>query len=175
MGTISPGPTRWPTGAERRLVPAKSNLTPQTFLRTQEVTAVTGVHLVPLPLAPPDDPWGPRALSPAPDWELWRNVWAAWLTRLLRQCRWMARGSAGTGPAPPPAPPPLPPSPLRSTAQHCPRHNTDAPGGSGDGTLATTHAYQDNNDVELRWLPRAGRPPPPPVPLPLPRLPGMRG
>ena len=29
MGRISPGPTRWPPGAERRLVPAKSNLKPQ--------------------------------------------------------------------------------------------------------------------------------------------------
>ena len=30
----------------------------------QEVTAITGVHLVRLPSAPPDDPRGPRALSP---------------------------------------------------------------------------------------------------------------
>ena len=30
VGRISPGPTRWPPGAERRLVPAKSNLKPQT-------------------------------------------------------------------------------------------------------------------------------------------------
>ena len=30
MGRISPGPTRWPPGAEKRLVPAKSNLKPQT-------------------------------------------------------------------------------------------------------------------------------------------------
>ena len=30
MGRPSPGPTRWPPGAERRLVPAKSNLKPQT-------------------------------------------------------------------------------------------------------------------------------------------------
>ena len=30
MGKISPGLTRWPPGAERRLVPAKSNLKPQT-------------------------------------------------------------------------------------------------------------------------------------------------
>ena len=30
MGRISPGPIRWPPGAERRLVPAKSNLKPQT-------------------------------------------------------------------------------------------------------------------------------------------------
>ena len=30
VGSISPGPTRWPPGAERRLVPAKSNLKPQT-------------------------------------------------------------------------------------------------------------------------------------------------
>ena len=63
-----------------------------TFLRTQEVTAVTGVHLVRLPPAPADDPRGPRALSPAPDWELWRDTWAAWLPRLPSQCRWMAAG-----------------------------------------------------------------------------------
>ena len=30
VGKISPGPTRWPPGAERRLVPAKSNLKSQT-------------------------------------------------------------------------------------------------------------------------------------------------
>ena len=41
-----------------------------TFLRTQEVTAVTGVHLLRLPPTPPDDPRGPRALGPAPDWRL---------------------------------------------------------------------------------------------------------
>ena len=63
-----------------------------TFLRTPEVTAVTGVHLVRLPPAPTDDPRGPRALSPAPDWELWRDAWAAWLPRLPSQCRWMAAG-----------------------------------------------------------------------------------
>ena len=39
-----------------------------TFLQTQEVTAVTGVHLVRLPPTPPDDPRGPRTLGPAPDW-----------------------------------------------------------------------------------------------------------
>ena len=50
-----------------------------TFLRTRWVTAVMGVHLVRLPPAPPDDPRGPRALSPAPDWELRRDAWAAWL------------------------------------------------------------------------------------------------
>ena len=87
-----------------------------TFLRTQGVTAVTGVHLVRLPPAPPDDPRGPRALSPAPDWELWRDGWAAWLPRLPSQCRWMAtcprpyRADATAGP---PSPPPLPPS------EHC--------------------------------------------------------
>ena len=35
MGRISPGPTRCPPGAERRLVPAKSNLKPQTYLGGQ--------------------------------------------------------------------------------------------------------------------------------------------
>ena len=87
-----------------------------TFLRTQEVTAVTGVNLVRLPPAPPDDPRGPRALSPAPDWELWRDVWAAWLPRLPTQCRWMATGPRPHGAnatAGPPSPPPLPP------AEHC--------------------------------------------------------
>ena len=83
-----------------------------TFLRTQEVTAVTGVHLVRLPRAPSDDPRGPSALSPTADWELWRDAWAAWLPRLPSQCRWMAAGpgpygaDATAGPRPPP---PLPP------------------------------------------------------------------
>ena len=84
-----------------------------TFLRTQEVTAVTGVHLVRLPPTPPDDPWGPRALGPAPDWELWRNAWAAWLPRLPSQCRWMAadpRPCGADATAGPPPPPPLPPA-----------------------------------------------------------------
>ena len=87
-----------------------------SFLRTQEVTAVTGVHLVRLSSAPADDTLGPRALSPAPDWELWRDVWAAWLTRLPAQCRWMAAGPRlhrDNATAGPPSPAPLPP------AEHC--------------------------------------------------------
>ena len=87
-----------------------------TFLRTQGVTAVTGVHLVRLPPAPPDDPRGPRALSPAPDWELWRDAWAAWPPRLPFQCRWMAispRPYGTDATAGPPPPPPLPPT------EHC--------------------------------------------------------
>ena len=84
-----------------------------TFLRTQEVTAVTGVDLVRLPTAPADDPREPRALSPVTNWELWRDVWTAWLTHHPPQCRWMA-----TGPRPHeanataglPSPPPLPPA-----------------------------------------------------------------
>ena len=95
-----------------------------TFLQTQMVTAVTGVHLVRPPPAPPDNPRGPRALGTAPDWELWRNAWAAWLPRLPSQCQWMA-----TGPCPygaeaatdPPPPPPLPPA-GRSTALPTSRH-----------------------------------------------------
>ena len=79
-----------------------------TFLRNQEVTAVTGVHLVRPPPTPPDDPPGPRALGPAPDWELLRDAWAAWLPRLPSQCRWMTAGprpceaDATAGPPPPP-------------------------------------------------------------------------
>ena len=87
-----------------------------TFLQTQEVTTVTGVHLVRHRSAPSDEPRGPRALSLAPDWELWRDVWAAWLTRPPAQCRWMAAGPRPHGDnatAAPPCPPPLPP------AEHC--------------------------------------------------------
>ena len=94
-----------------------------TFLRTQEVTAVTGVLLVRPPLAPPDDPRGPRALSPAPDWELWRDAWAAWLPRLPSKCRRMAAGprphGADATDAHPP-PPPLPPC----RAPHSTAHGT---------------------------------------------------
>ena len=117
-----------------------------TFLQTQEVTAITGVHLVRLPPAPPDDPRGPRALGPAPDWGLWRDAWAAWLPRLPSQCRWMAGGPACAGLTRQPPPPPPPP---QSTARNCPRHGTDAPGGSGKGAPATSHAYQDNSDSRL--------------------------
>ena len=63
-----------------------------TFLRTQEVTAVKGVHLVQLRPATPDDPQGPRALRAASDWELWRSAWAEWLACLPPQCRWMTTG-----------------------------------------------------------------------------------
>ena len=95
-----------------------------TFLRTQEVTAVTGVHLVRLPPTPPDDPRGPRALGTAPDRELWRDAWAAWLPRLPSQCRWMAAGPQPCGAdatAGPPPPPPLPPAEQHTalpTARH---------------------------------------------------------
>ena len=82
------------------------------FLRTQEVTAVTGVHLVRLPPESPDDPRGPRALSPAPDWELWRDVWATWLARLPPQCRLMTAVPRPQGTKPTASPSlPSPPSP----------------------------------------------------------------
>ena len=62
------------------------------FLRTKEVTPGTGVRLVWLPRASPNDPRGPRALSFTLDWELWCSVWAEWLARLPPQCRWMTIG-----------------------------------------------------------------------------------
>ena len=62
------------------------------FQQTKEVTTVTGVHLVRLPPAPPDDLRGPRAPSPTPDSGLWRGEWAEWLARLPPQCQWMANG-----------------------------------------------------------------------------------
>ena len=62
------------------------------FLRNQEVTTVTGVHLVRLPAATPYDPRRPRALSPNPDWVLLHGEWAEWLACLTPQCRWMATG-----------------------------------------------------------------------------------
>ena len=64
----------------------------QTLLQTQEVSAVTVFHLLRLPPAAPDDLRGPRALSPAPDSELWCHVWAQWLARLPPQCQWMTTG-----------------------------------------------------------------------------------
>ena len=93
------------------------------FLRTQEVTAVTGVHLVRLCPTPPDDPQGPRALGPAPDSELWRDASAAWLPRLPSQCRWMAAGPRPFGAdatAGPPPPPPLPPAEHRTALPMAP-------------------------------------------------------
>ena len=87
------------------------------LLRTQEVTTVTGVHLVQLLPATPDDPQEHRALSPTPDWELRRDVWAAWLARLPPQCRWMT-----TDPCPhrtnTTASPPLPSPPSPRAALH---------------------------------------------------------
>ena len=77
------------------------------FLRTQEVTAVTGVRLVRLHSASPDDP-----------------RWAALLTRLAPQCRWMTTGPCPHGPnttAAPPSPPPPPPrAELHGTAHGTP-------------------------------------------------------
>ena len=94
-----------------------------TFLRTQEVTAVTRVHLVRLPPTPLDDPRGPRALGPAPDWELWCDAWAAWLPRLPSQCRWMAAGPRPRGADATAGPPtPSPPPPRR--APHSTAHGT---------------------------------------------------
>ena len=46
MGRISPGPTRWPPGAERRLVPAKSNLKPQTFQSFLQAYLATRMYAV---------------------------------------------------------------------------------------------------------------------------------
>ena len=93
-------------------------------LQTQEVTAVTGVHLLRLPLESPDDPRGPRALSPTPDWELLCDVWAAWLARLPPQCRWMTIDPCPDGTnttARPPAPSPPPPrAALHGTAHGTP-------------------------------------------------------
>ena len=93
-----------------------------TFLRTQEVTVVTGVHLVRLPPTPLDDPRGPRALGPAQDLELWRDAWAAWLPRLPSQCRWMAAGPRPCGADATAGPPPPPPPPRR--AAHGTAHGT---------------------------------------------------
>ena len=39
MGRISPGPTRWPPGAERRLVPAKPDLKTRTSAHAEQAAA----------------------------------------------------------------------------------------------------------------------------------------
>ena len=87
-----------------------------TFLRTQGVTAVMRVHLVRLLPAQPDDPRGPRALSPAPDWELWRDAWAAWIPASPPNADGWPPTPARTGLTPQQAPHPLPPLP---PAEHC--------------------------------------------------------
>ena len=45
VGRISPGPTRWPPGAERRLVPAKLNLKPQTPTQRQRPNLLVNRNL----------------------------------------------------------------------------------------------------------------------------------
>ena len=62
------------------------------FLRTQGVTPVSGVHLVQPHPGKPDDLRGLRALSPRPDWAVWRGEWAEWLSSLPPQCLWIATG-----------------------------------------------------------------------------------
>ena len=57
------------------------------FLRTQEVTAITGVHLVRLLAATPRQPPRAQAPRPDPDLELWGSVWIEWLARLPPECR----------------------------------------------------------------------------------------
>ena len=49
-GGISPGPTRWPPGAEERLVPERSNLKPPTLYPThpETVPKMNFFHLVSL-------------------------------------------------------------------------------------------------------------------------------
>ena len=75
------------------------------------------------PLGTTDNPRGPRALSPAPDWELWRDVWAASLTHPSPQCRWMATGPGLHG-ANATARPPLPSPPPPCRALHSAAHGT---------------------------------------------------
>ena len=120
-----------------------------TFLRTQEVTAVTGVHLVRLPPAPPDDPRGPRALSPPQTGSCGATCGPRGSPASPPNADGWPPAPTRTGLTPQPAPHTPPPSPPQSTARHCPQHNTDAPGGSGKGAPATTHAYQDNSDGRL--------------------------
>ena len=63
MERISPGPTRWPPGAERRLVPAKSNLKPQTCGAGPLDPLPTGDRFVRLARVAP---FPPPSLSPVP-------------------------------------------------------------------------------------------------------------
>ena len=42
MERISPSRTRWPPGAERRLVPERSNLKPQTYFVPYKILSVDG-------------------------------------------------------------------------------------------------------------------------------------
>ena len=146
-----------------------------TFLRRQEVTAVTGVHLVRLPPTPLDDPRGPRALGPP-------QTGGCGATRGPRGSPASPPNADGWPPAPARAgltpqrsPTPSPPPPCR--APHGTAHGTalmhqEVVGGARlpprMPTRITVMADSDGS-------PQEGRPPPPPVPLQLPRLPGVDG
>ena len=45
VGRISPGPTRCPPGAEKRLVPEKSNLKPQNSVQSYDSSGSKGNEL----------------------------------------------------------------------------------------------------------------------------------
>ena len=93
MGKISPGPSRWPPGAERRLVPDISNLKPQTSNHKWPTTEPRG-YITPAA-------WGfPAASQPVPESEV-ANKWAWWLhnpCRLGGGLRFRAQGKITGGP-----------------------------------------------------------------------------
>ena len=106
MGRTSPGPTRWPPGAERRLVPAKSNLKPQTCRPPSgaggrgSATRVSRVRLV--------RAWGPSTGSTACALAGWRCSLWGWRKGVpggvaFHRCE----GRLRSGAPPPPTAPPL--------------------------------------------------------------------
>ena len=92
MGRISPGPTRWPPGAERRLVPAISNLKPQTSNhRPCRTLRPTPGHNSPSPKAGVPESTSPQAQRCTPT-----TPWAGLLVPAGRRARfYVSTGPAG--------------------------------------------------------------------------------
>ena len=107
------------------------------FLLTQEVTAIT--RSAPCAAPPGTTRKPPRAQGTEPHPGL-----GAVARRVGQVARLPPAPVSVERPEPPPQPATPPPP---GTAQHCPRHATDALGGSGTGTPSAADAYQDNSDA----------------------------
>ena len=120
-----------------------------TFLRTQEVTPLRGFTWCGSPRHHSTTPGGPGPWAPPQTGSYGATLGPRGSAASPPNADGWTPAPGRVGLTPQPAPHPLPRSPPQSIRRHCPRHGTDAPGGSGKGAPATTHAYQDNSDGRL--------------------------